>query len=197
MATVLDAAYGGASANAYLTLVDANTWIRDYSDQAEPWERVWDTGNKAALALLKATRQIDAAAAWHGNRYHWNQMLEFPRAFGTPDLGSGNVAGTAFDAVVLATEYLRQQKERVRRACCLQAVYTLAEGRDTVREEQYQGVTSSSRGHRFSESTSYGRPHLVLSPEAWDCLAPYEGEPAIYRGSAGGGLARSVVGGLP
>ena len=197
MADAIDATYGGSAADSYIALADANAWIRNNVLEPEAWEKVAGVGNKQTVSLRMATRLIDAAAPWHGARYFWNQRLEFPRQLGSVDAGSGE-PDAAFTATLTVDEYLRQQKLRVQAACCFQAVRILADGRDTDRDAQYRGITGNSRGHRFSESASYGRPHMALVPEAWDQLGPYEGDPVLRRGGStlvGGRTA--VVGSLP
>ena len=197
MATTLDATYGGRLANSYVSLADADVLIRDTVENAEAWERVQDQGNKQSIALLTATRLIDAATTWHGGRYFWNQALAFPRAVAVYEVGSTTEPDATFDATVAADEYLRQQKIAVQLACALQAVYRLAEGRDVDRDDQFRGITGSSRGHRFSESATYGRPHMVLCPDAFDLLGKYEGDPVLRRGGSTTPAGRPPIGSLP
>lgn len=184
----LDATYGGSAANAYLTLADADAWIRDNVLTAEAWERVQSVGKRQELALLAATRLIDAAATWRGRPYFWNQRLAFPRVLGAVGIGWPTQPDAAFVTFLEQDEELRQQKDHVRAACCYQAVYVLQEGRDIDREEQFRGLTSTSQGHRFSESRGYGGTHMILCPDAWVELGRYEGNPQILRGGSRGGV---------
>lgn len=192
----LQAEYGHAAADSYITVEAADTWIRGHCLNPAGW--VNDPA-KRLVALRMATMQIDAAAPWHGARYWYNQALEFPRILGSVDVGPrGEFDGASFEQRLSTDQYLREQKRRVQAACCFQALYLLNEGRDVARDAQYRGATSRSLGHRFSESESYGRPHLVLCPEAWDQLGPYEGDPVLQRGgSTLIGSRSGIVGTLP
>lgn len=184
----LDATYGGASANAYITVADADTWIRDHVLFAEAWERVQSVGKRQELALLHATRQIEAAAVWRGTPYFWNQALAFPRVLGATGIGWPTQPDASFQTLLEQDVELTQQKAHVQAACCFQAVYVLAEGRDIDREEQFRGASSTSLGHRFSESRGYGGTHMILCPDAWNELGRYEGNPQILRGGSRGGI---------
>lgn len=185
----LDSTWGGRTAELYIALDAANTWIRTHLTSYDAWELAERTGRQEA-ALFQATRVIDAASVWEGSRYFWNQFLEFPRAKGDYGTGSRASPDATFLNLLETDEYLRQQKLHVEQATCHQAIYLLGEeGRDTIREEQFRGITSSSRGHRFSESYGYGGSHMVLCPDAWNALAMYRGSPRLVRGG-GGQLAR-------
>lgn len=183
--SALDDTYGGKNAELYISVADADVWIRAHirtRDGAGAWDRVKDVGNDQGIVLAEATQLIDAAAAWQGARYFYNQRLEFPRGYRASYYGARDEPDANFLDTLEKDEYLRQQKLDLRAATCVQAVHLLVEGPDVPRMEQAQGLSSSSRGTRYSESQGYGGTHLVLCPKAWDYLARYEGQPKVLRG---------------
>ena len=75
MAAVIDATLGGASANSYVTLADADAYFETTPDSAS-----WDdkTNDQKNRALISATRWIDALS-FYGDRCSETQALKWPR----------------------------------------------------------------------------------------------------------------------
>lgn len=75
MAAVIDATLGGASANSYVTLVDADAYFETVPDSATWTDKTDDQKNRA---LISATRWIDALS-FYGDRCSETQALKWPR----------------------------------------------------------------------------------------------------------------------
>ena len=75
MAAVIDATLGGASANSYVTLADADAYFETTPDATN-----WDdkTNDQKNRALISATRWIDALS-FYGDRCSETQALKWPR----------------------------------------------------------------------------------------------------------------------
>lgn len=76
MALVIDATVGGASANSYVTVVEADAYF-----EADLYSGTWDAADntKKAKALVMATRILDQECSWIGDRADENQALRWPR----------------------------------------------------------------------------------------------------------------------
>jgi hypothetical protein len=75
VAAVIDATLGGASANSYVTLADADAYFETTPDSTN-----WDdkTNDQKNRALISATRWIDALS-FYGKRCSETQALKWPR----------------------------------------------------------------------------------------------------------------------
>jgi hypothetical protein len=75
VAAVIDATLGGASANSYVTLADADAYFETTPDATN-----WDdkTDDQKNRALISATRWIDALS-FYGKRCSETQALKWPR----------------------------------------------------------------------------------------------------------------------
>ena len=75
MAATIDATIGGASANSYVTLADAEAYF-----ETVPSSSNWDdkTDDQKNRALISATRWIDALS-FYGDRCTETQALKWPR----------------------------------------------------------------------------------------------------------------------
>jgi hypothetical protein len=75
VAAVIDATLGGASANSYVTLADADAYFETTPDSTN-----WDdkTNDQKNRALISATRWIDALS-FYGARCSETQALKWPR----------------------------------------------------------------------------------------------------------------------
>jgi len=75
VAAVIDATLGGASANSYVTLADADAYFETTPDSA-----TWDdkTNDQKNRALISATRWIDALS-FYGDCCSETQALKWPR----------------------------------------------------------------------------------------------------------------------
>ena len=80
MAVVLDATVSGASANSYLTVVEADAYVNMYlltESNRDAWADQ-DPDDKSRL-LIQATRQLDWYFKWVGERTDDDQALGWPR----------------------------------------------------------------------------------------------------------------------
>ena len=75
MAATIDATLGGASANSYVTLADANSYFETVPDSSTWVDKTDDQKNRA---IISATRWIDALS-FYGNRCTETQALKWPR----------------------------------------------------------------------------------------------------------------------
>lgn len=99
----LDSTWGGPSANSYISLGDAEPFVRWNVIDATAWTTA--TTDRKIAALAEATRDIDSRQ-YGGGPLDPEQALEFPRSIG----------GTAEQTRMLSD---------VHAACCLQAVHLL------------------------------------------------------------------------
>ena len=182
---ILDGTYGGPNADTYITLADADVWIRRNHVFFDEW--VIAKPEQQTAALLQATRNIDACN-WHGLRWFYNQALEFPRMPPGADCPGGRATpDSAFDSLLLQDVYLAKAKARVRNAACEQALWLLRnEGKDPDREDQFRGATSVSRSAGVSESKGFGGTNMLLHPDAWNELRWYRGSVRLVRGDSMG-----------
>jgi len=81
VAAVIDATLGGASANSYVTLADADAYFETTPDSATWINKTNDQKNRA---LISATRWIDALS-FYGDRCSTTQALKWPREDYTVD----------------------------------------------------------------------------------------------------------------
>ncbi len=81
MAAVIDATLGGASANSYVTLADADAYFETTPDSGTWTDKTNDQKNRA---LISATRWIDALS-FYGARCSTTQALKWPREDYTVD----------------------------------------------------------------------------------------------------------------
>ena len=75
MAAVIDATLGGASANSYVTLADADAYFETVPDSTDWASKSTDQKNRA---LISATRWIDVLS-FYGKRCSETQALKWPR----------------------------------------------------------------------------------------------------------------------
>ena len=153
MAVTVDATVGGAEANSYLTVADADD-ILDLRLGTSAWSSA-STDDKGR-ALIMATRDIDSNR-FQGERISSTQVLEFPRTYQRE----------------AATEIPRD----IQFACAEQALWCLQNSATGGRSERQQlraeGVTSYTVGslsETLSDGISVGGG---LSPDSARYLAGY------------------------
>jgi hypothetical protein len=189
--SIIVASYGGQNDNAYVTHELAHSYLVVSKVFYDEWLDATTVQREASL--VQGAQQIDSRR-WHGSRFFYWQLLQFPRVPPGTHFPYGVIGRTTpgADFVYLATfdEYHRQQKLRVQRANAEQALWVLrTAGRMAHREDQFHGIRSAGRGVKFSESFGYGEPDQVLCPEAADYLRHYRGSLMIRRGdSASSGI---------
>lgn len=127
MAVAIDATVGGASANSYLSVVDATAILNERLGTAAWTDAVSDD---KARALIMATKEIDSHR-YSGRKFNSTQALEFP-----------NTAQCEASDEIPA---------RVQLACAEQALWVLqnaSTGGSSERQQlQAQGVTSYTIGN--------------------------------------------------
>jgi hypothetical protein len=189
--------WGLTTSNVYASLAEAKTLVASYVLDSDEWDNADDTFLKKCLLI--ATKDIDSQN-WHGERYYWNQNLQFPRIppGGDRNLGVGGDAtsdgAASYYSLLLYDEYSRKQADRVKLATVLQAHSLLVNKKaskdgkgDQHRDLQKKGISSwSMSGAGVSESYSYGSVSGSLTAEAWDQLRYYKGVTLVVRGSARG-----------
>lgn len=76
MAVTLDATVGGASSNAYCTLLEANTY-----HETRLYKSDWTDADNTSrtIALVWATRLLNEQIAWNGYKFTSTQLLSWPR----------------------------------------------------------------------------------------------------------------------
>ena len=123
MAITLDATIGGANANTYISLSDANSFIEGLvlNDDTVAWDNS-STDNKNR-ALFTAAQRIDREK-FLGSRVSDTQALEWPRSgVRKPDTYT-NLYGLSFPNRLVADYYLDTEiPDRVKNAQVVLAVY--------------------------------------------------------------------------
>jgi hypothetical protein len=172
------ASWGGDTSNAYVDLTYANAYM-DTKIKKSAWDSA--TEPERIASLVEATRTIDSKN-WNGVRFYYSQRLEFPRTAYDEREGWPEELTTTQTATLGGVEYIRME-ERVKDACCEQALYMLETKDDEMLNLQRRGVTSYSESvGRVSESYSFGSgARTQLAPEATRLLAWYKSHPRIQR----------------
>jgi len=123
MAITLDATVGGANANTYITLDDANAIIEGFvlSDDNAAWDN--STTDNKNRALFTAAQRIDREK-FLGARVADTQALEWPRSgVRKPDTYT-NLYGLSFPNRLVADYYTDTEiPDRVKKAQVILAVY--------------------------------------------------------------------------
>lgn len=185
MATLITS-WGGTEDTTYATIAEANDYIGSASTpgyKADP--TVWSnmlTAQRGSL-LLAATRDVDNASEYIGERQFVDQTLNFPRVPSGesrwPWVQRSLTSANTFNI------YLAEQKRRVKHATIEQAFSLARDGeRDEHIERQLRGIRSYSESiGPLSESASYGGSVMPLCPEAMELLSPYRsGSVELVRG---------------
>jgi hypothetical protein len=87
VAVVITATVGSASANSFVTLAEAATYMEGRLNSDSWDDAVTDSQNRA---LVEATREISSQNGWVGNRVDDTQALSWPREWAPdPDSSSG------------------------------------------------------------------------------------------------------------
>jgi len=179
------ATWGSATANSYVTLAAAESYITAKLCEYTAWSGA-SQGQKEA-ALIMATQDIDSKHYIY-HKYSTTQMLEFPRSI--------NRTSTVDDWTSLNLTTLESRmQEDVKAACCHQAVYLLEQNDLRIHTElQNVGVSGMSRKvGPITEEYQYGEGEGTLSgdtknkkdpfcKQARTLLADWLDQPRIVRG---------------
>jgi hypothetical protein len=179
-APTLIASYGGGTSNVYVTYAAANAYF-DTKVSRDSWDSATEPQRQAAL--MEATRHIDSRV-WRGKRYYYEQLLEFPRTMYEDDPAyPGEVYAVSVISSPANVDW-RKMEQRVKDACCEQALHILElSGDDSIAQLKRRGVTSYSESiGKISESYQFGGGSSVLCSEAARLLSWYTASPRIVRG---------------
>ncbi len=181
--TSLITTWAGSYSNCYVDFTDANSYIAVSVDDPSTWTAASTVRREAAL--LRATRTIDSAVNWQGEKKYQYQTLKFPRSTTVGELQwpwslSIQVSGTS-------TQEEEIMKARIKEATALQANYVIADldGTDEHALNQRRGISSYSEslGGKLSESFSYKTVTNRLCTEAMELLKAYTSSGAtLVRG---------------
>lgn len=174
----LIATWGGSTANCYLDLTAANSFITTAVVDATAWTSA--TTVQQTAALLEATRDVDSKQ-YLGARYYSDQLLEFPRAFDGIGWPYSLSLGTA-DPISIEQQH---SQIAVQRATCYQALWLLRNnGRNFHAERIASGIQQYSEAvGPISESATYGKGSISrLCPEAVASVAKYLSGRQVVRG---------------
>lgn len=174
----IDATWGGASANCYIAITAANSFVMSAVVDNSAWSEA--TPQQRCAALLEATRDIDSYE-YLGCRYYEDQALLFPREV----IGKWPWNRTTGATNSYSIEQHRMQVA-VEQATCFQALAILRDdGRNVHQERIRNGVRS------FRQQTGEAEEEYVynfagsssrLSPEVTNRLKAYRAQKTCYRG---------------
>lgn len=178
MAISIISSWGGMLDTVYALVDDAEEYLGSstiigYKVDPSPWTLL--SSIQKCRYLLAATRDVDNAAHYVGERQFIDQTLEFPRVpAGESRWPWVNRALTEANTYNI---YLTEQKRRVKQATIEQAYSLIVQGeRNEHIERRLSGITSYSESiGPLSESASYGGSVMPLCPEAMELLNPYLG----------------------
>ena len=171
MAITIDATAGGANANSFVTVAEAEAYLEAHVDSLE-----WDTATDPEAALVEAARDL-SAARWKGQRTASGQALAWPRAecpnpdaaWGTaiPQFNSDEIPQRIKDAQCeLALYYARESASPFG----LEGDATVKRKRvDVIETEYFEGMRPRSGWQRV--------------PRVWRLIAP------LLMGSGGVNVA--------
>lgn len=169
--------WGGPSSNCYIDLTSANSFITSAIVDHSDWTGASTPAQEAAI--LEGARDIDSRR-YIGDRYFYDQMLEFPRELAVDF--PWNRTGTS--SITFSVEHARM-KQAVEQANCYQALHILRNaGRNLHNERRANGITSySEKIGPIAESYTYARGQYisVINPDAINVLAPYAAQKRVFR----------------
>lgn len=160
MAVVIDATVGGASANSYATLADAETYMEGRLNST-----TWDaaTTDQKNRALVEAARELQVLA-WDGSRVDDTQAMAWPRSWVVdPDDPNGDY----YEETVVPVRVSEAQME-------LAFQFIRAGTTDLAALDSTDGII---RKKIDVLETEYARPYervrgLQRYPRVWDRILP-------------------------
>lgn len=172
------ASWAGTTDNSYISFTAANSYISTSMVDPSAWTDA-STAQKEA-ALMEATRDIDSKQ-YIGDRYYYEQRLEFPRKV------DGSRWPWNYTSSVTPNVDVDQARAQlaVEQATCQQALWILRNsGRNYHNERISSGIKSFSESvGPISESATYGGGAIErLCPEALAVLSPWFTGRRVYRG---------------
>jgi hypothetical protein len=173
----LISSYGANNSNSYVDFTAANSFITTAIVDSSAWTSASTVVKEAAL--MEATRDVDSKQ-YRGERYFYEQKLEFPRQFITDWPWNRTLANEPSSDI----EQVRML-DAVQRATCYQALSILRNaGRNYHAERIASGVKAFSESvGPISESATYasGGGLERLYPDALATLQEYIEGKKVYR----------------
>lgn len=168
----IDAKWGSTASNAYVTVVDADSFLVTTLFDEE-WLKV--SKQRKEILILTATRSIDQKN-WSGGRYYYDQILEFPRTLKEP-------SHQGEDPSLFSSEW-NEMITKVKNACAIQAVWEeIRKNEPDYRLLQMQGIRSVSKGGgNTNTSLSFGSFASIIHPDAFSLLKQWKGSKRVFRG---------------
>lgn len=165
MAVTIDATAGGSSANSFVTLAEAASYVEGRLN-ASTWESTATTDQKNR-ALVEATREL-SARSWIGERTTTTQALAWPRQMAVnPDdpnssyFSSSVVPQRVKDATCeLAFQFIKNGTTDI---AALDAAHGVRRKRIDVIETEYDNYQRPTGLDRFPSVLRYVRPLLTGS----------------------------------
>jgi len=153
MATI-DATVGGPSANSYITVADATTFLETQLHYTD-----WVDADAATQinALIEATRQVDQLVDWNGEIASDTQALRHPRK------SLVDVDGRTIASTVIAPP--------VKNATALLALYMIASNRNAERADI--GIESVSVAGAVNVQFSKRDQQKTIPEDVYRMLQPY------------------------
>ena len=96
MALIVEDGTGLSTAESYISVADADTYIAAYRGANATWDAAADATKE--VAARQATKYLDGTNAWKGQKEFSTQALGWPRVYAYDE------TGTAYDGIPTALE---------------------------------------------------------------------------------------------
>lgn len=141
----VDSTVGGASANSYVAVADADAYFLDSFGRS-----LWATASEKEALVITASRILDQYMDWNGLKTDSNQSMEWPRT------GAYNKAGQAIDSTIVPGP--------VKFAVYELAYYLLENGGLTYENQSLESVKVGAIALRFDQKLKeLGIPGFVIA----------------------------------
>jgi hypothetical protein len=174
-ATII-ADWGGPLSNSYVTETEVNSYLMTAVTNNMSWLKTDWRARKAAM--IEATIDIDSRS-YIGQRYYYDQRLEFPRQLAIAFPWNRTWASSTIWSVEMG-----RMMEDVKKAASLQTLHILrTRGREQGIEAIVSGIKQRSSAIGGSvENVKYSRDIRRLGPEAIILLADWMTTRKVLRG---------------
>lgn len=175
----LISSYGGPDSNSYVSVTEANSFIKTAIIDNTSWTSATNATKQAAL--MEASRDVDSRK-YVGTRFFSEQHLEFPR-----QLKSRFPFDRTVNTTITQDLNQRRMQRNVKEATCFQALHLLRlGGRNRDLENQQNGIVQISESvGPMREFIQYGQrvnpARAKLSSDAAVLLAPWMTKPNVLR----------------
>lgn len=96
MALIVEDGTGLSTAESYISVADADTYIAAYRGANTTWDAATDTAKE--VAARQATKYLDGTSSWKGMKEFSTQALAWPRIYAYDE------TGIAYDGIPVALE---------------------------------------------------------------------------------------------